>query len=412
MSRRSHIALFFLVFTLGFNGLYEGVGISSGSVKFVVFSVCCLFVTLELLGRRRFTLPVGVFVSVFFSFGVWLSLFSSGSYYSPITLLAAFQIYAPLILLGLLSTFLHKVEISLVTRLATVFMVLQLLASLVKFARFGQMEGMGIGTISVQAGSLSTFIVVLFVTVGCCARRTWVVALAFLSGLLFSVINEKRLGLIIVVVAFALWGLIRVKDAKSVFGATVFIVPVTVISFGAMYLAPLAIESLLDGRESSEFLSRVLDYLLQTDSAGEPIGRVAGILHFVGLAFEPDFFFGGPDPLFAFGSSLGGVESSQSEMMFRPSAALIIFMRVGLFGLLCWLAALYYLLSRLDSRFFILVAFVWVDFFVYSDNSLLSYFYIFSLFIAGKLSIEHRKSLRGDETQAAGAVEKFALQRE
>ena len=73
---------------------------------------------------------------------------------------------------------------------------------ILKLLLYGQEEGLGIGTMSIQAGSLSTFIV-FFISVLAIERKTngfllHCVMRFFCFAGLFAVVNEKRLGILIV----------------------------------------------------------------------------------------------------------------------------------------------------------------------------------------------------------------------
>ena len=206
----------------------------------------------------------------------------------------------------------------------TLFLNIQFLASIIKYIIVGTQEGLGIGTISVQAGSLSTFIVVLFVSFALSVRQTSQKIVLLLQALIFAYINEKRLGILIVALTCTIVSF-QLKNKFKANSRFVYLI------FGSIFSSFIAITlfsiniTILDGGTLLDFGDRVSLYLLQGSSDGIPIGRLAGIIWtLTQMSFET--LIKGLDPLMFFSSSLTDV-STIDEYIFRPSSFIIVFAR-------------------------------------------------------------------------------------
>ena len=161
-----------------------------------------------------------------------------------------------LLLIATLNLKLDASEHRTVQRFLVFMVALQLPAALVKFARIGIEEGGGIGTMSVQNGSLSTIMplaVVAFLLAGYC----WTGQARYLMGiplcLLFGILGEKRAVAFFFPIVLVFVALIWMSDTRgrqrllpfAGTGRAIFLVAfIAVLSLGGLFTAARALDSL------------------------------------------------------------------------------------------------------------------------------------------------------------------------
>ena len=380
-----------------FAGIYQLFGMPGSVIKLAIFVMILVFspfIYSLLRIKKTYSLKELFDLAFLFVLPLFLVLFQDN--FS--SRLSVFQSIVPVFIVYTFSIFINAHPIRDIRKLLTTFLSIQFFASIIKYVIAGTQEGGGIGTISVQAGSLSTFIVVLFLSVALSERRVRYKLLFLLQALIFAYINEKRLGIMLI----AFTGVIISYQLKDKFKANSRIF---YIIFGFLLSLFLGVSllnvnpTILDGMELFEFGNRVFYYLFQERSDGIPIGRLAGIKWtFSQVSLET--LIKGLDPLMFFSSSLTDVNTID-ENIFKPSGFLIVFSRTGLLGLISY-AWLFASLSENISMSKILFIYVLFDFLIYSDSIMVSYLYpiVISLYFHASFSksIQSNFSSCGDGT--------------
>ncbi|MDC3343063.1 hypothetical protein OAW22_02395 [Pseudomonadales bacterium] len=381
---------------LASSGLLEQAGFSAGAVKIGALAAV-VGTSFLLICLRRFELKVYPITLVLSGLIASMFCYVIYSYGFNVPVLAAFlQVFAPLVfffsfryLVGSSSDIRSQARIVDVQfKLTTVILSAQILAAVVKFALIGQEEGRGIGTLSVQAGSLSTFVVVLICTAGFWCKKLGVGIAVLAAAFFFAWVNEKRLGVLIVAVSFGLYfyfNLERLKSRGTRAALGCVALPVIVVVFN---YAAQSIDSILHGYSIWQLPLRVFDYLNQSDSSGNPIGRLAGLIYsFENPESKIQFLFG-TNPLFSFGSSALGIASSYADVGFRPSAFAVTFVRFGITGSLVWAIFFWHVLTKIlhEPKMYLFAFFIVIDFLIYSDNLFVSYFCMLSIYVAISIS--------------------------
>lgn len=390
-------SLFILLATfIASAGLMQLLGISSGVIKLgaLASSIGLAFLV---LCQRGFRLSIYPATSSLLFLLVILALYLLYRYGLNLPVFSSFlQVFGPIVFF-LLVRYLADSQVNRELReritnkyiLFVVFILTaQVLAAGFKLAVVGQDEGRGIGTLSVQAGSLSTFIVVLISSAGFWCKRLSVGFAVLSAALFFAWVNEKRLGVLIAAFSFGVYGYLNLHRIKTLLarGAVLSIaIPLFVVLF---YLALQSIDSILHGYSVWQLPVRIFDYLNQSDSSGRPIGRLAGLLYSFDRPSSMQDFLLGVQPLFSFGSSALGIASSYADVGFRPSAFVVTFVRFGVVGVFVWAILFVHVISRMthQPKLYLLALFVTFDFLIYSDNAFVSYFYMLSIYFAMFLS--------------------------
>ena len=381
-----HIVLFVFV---GLNGFLEFLGIPTAATKFLVLGLilCILFIhgleTRSKLHNQIFL----IFVIIYILFNI--HIFRSSSLILGVSL---FQILSPLILYYLLESLTSYSPRIISSRILIFFLALQITFALIKFIFVGQNEGQGIGTVSIQAGAVSAYVVVSFCLTAIVLnvnKQTAFLILGF--ALLFAFINEKRIGVLLIgFFAFIIFSDSRVYKFKIF---RYFLAIPLAIAFG--YVGSVALPSLLEGRSSVlQIFSRITEYLLLVNQNGEAIGRLAGLTQTV-LSLEgyEQFIFGkGPSEFLS--SSVAGL-TNNTNIGFNAVGSTILIGRFGFFGLAVVLGLMLLLLKRQRGRASRLLVFYMIfDIMIYSSGFFLSYLGVYLLLLFRSIEINQSIDLQ------------------
>lgn len=299
-------------------------------------------------------------------------------------MISLFQIFSPLIIFIFLNIITRDFNsLTFLMKLIIIFLTLQIFSALIKFLFIGINEGQGIGTLSVQAGSITTFIGALF-----CFFANYIKSLGryklhlliLLLGLVFVVINEKRLGTLIVVgfLIYAGFGhnskIKLINFFRGIFGI--------ILGITAFIIATTLIPTILEAYSVMQLGDRVFDYLNATYSDGRPIGRLAGLFQtFKELKNSNSLLFGlGPEKFLS--TNITGLTQ---ELTFNPVGLTVMIGRFGILGVIMISTFFIYLFSlgakNSTSRLFAL--YIIFDFIIYSNSIFLSYaiVFLYSIFL-------------------------------
>lgn len=386
ISRSSNFIFFSGVVLLLFNGLWEVAGIPTFLVKglFFVIIVCIFLVSLM---HHKVTMPadhVCILATIFVLFS-----FSVISHSMLIVGLSYFQIFGPIIILIITMCFLKSLDVARLENLFLYFVFLQLFAAIVKMILIGQSEGGGIGTLSIQAGSVSTFIVFFICLISLRYKKMFknrVYYFLLFGALFFSIVNEKRLGLIVVAVMGFLIMFIDNRGGLGSYSSNIFkgrrilqLVIASILALSLLVLGARYVPTLTEGYTLLKLVPRIISYLMYTNSEGIPLGRVAGMFStLVRLNAENGWIIGlGPTEFMS--SNL--VSGSTEIYSFRATGFTIVIARAGLVGIFIY--ALFFLSlwrvssSSLSIRLFVI--YLLFDFLIYSDTLFVSHGVIFLL---------------------------------
>ncbi len=386
------------------SGLWEFSGVPTFVVKGLFFLII-IGITLVSLMQKKLTMPAGHILILGTIFALFA--FSSLIYTAPIVALSYFQIFAPIIVFLIVMSLSKSLNVTRMEDFFLVFVFIQILAALVKLAVIGQSEGGGIGTLSVQAGSVSTFLVFFICLIamrrGAMGNRRLAYFLIF-GALLFSIINEKRLGLLVVTAmslmvitwrdhrSLASFGfnLLRVRNAMRLVLAGLF-------AAGLLALGARFVPSLTEGFSLLTLAPRIMAYLMQTTGDGTPLGRLAGLLHIFGRLGVENGWMIGLGPMEFMSSNL--TSASAEESTFRATGFSIVVARTGMAGLAIY--SLFFLslwrMSIFTMPVRLFVIYVFFDFLVYSDTLFVSHGVIFLL----SLMLLRDRKLRSPDGAAA-----------
>ena len=367
-----------IIFITGFiilllSGLWELVGIPTFMTKISFFAIILFISIVHLLNRR---LSISIFETLLLFILALYLLILYFIYPGLSTLISLFQVFSPIIILSLILSISNNLnnKFNFFEEYIKYFVILQIIAALIKLIIIGQGEGQGIGTISIQAGSLSTFIGFIICLFGLFHKSQGnfkLYLLFFVLAFLFVIINEKRLGILIVSALFffsAYYG----KGSKNYF-IKILLKPLLVISLSTVFifLGITFVPSIIEGFNLTNFDERVWQYLTATQSDGTAIGRLAGLIQTYELIVVNDKFYFGMGPETYLSSNISGV----TDEFFNPIALTIVLGRFGFTGLLIWLLYFGYLykISKVDSLLRIYVLYILLDFIIYSNSIFLSH---------------------------------------
>ncbi len=363
------------------NGLWELVGVPSSAVKGIyLFTISVSFFTLCFMHKNA-SMPMDhIFILslVFFLFCILVA-----KKFSIILILSYFQVFSPIFVFIFTTFNLRSFDTS---RLETVFfgfILVQILFAFIKLVMIGQGEGGGIGTLSIQAGSLATFITFFICLIGLRQKnmgRTQRGYILVACALLFALINEKRLGILIVSTFGMLMVLINSERSSAGVGfkilkwARTVRISIAIVCAGSiLFLGVRFVPSLVEGFSVFELLPRVASYLMQRSGEGVAIGRLAGLIDTVLLSIEETNWLFGKGVTEHFSSYF--LPNQNQISTFRASSFVITLTRFGLLGILIYTLFFWSLwrasASDLYNRMFILYLFF--DFLIYSDTLFVSH---------------------------------------
>lgn len=388
--------LCFLVLAL--SGVWEAIGISTWVIKLTNLIIIVTGFVLLLAGGQ---LRISVTILMTGVLGLAIAIISALRNPLDLVLLSYFQLFSPIIVFGLLMSILPAARQRLLVRILCFFLALQLLAAIVKLWTVGVSEGQGVGTLSIQSGSVSSFIVFLITMIALelhirgFPKR--IIITLFLAALFFTVVNEKRLGVLIIsgmaavtIIAHRdiklghLFSVLKNKTSvKRLISACALVV--VILNIGVWFLP-----SLVEGYSLDALPSRISSYVFQRDSGGKPLGRLAGSVDTVReLADQNQLLFGSGPSAFLH-SNLSTAGSEQSIAGFRATGATILVARAGAVGVFIYLTFFRYLWIRTRHSFAaqLGVVYLFLDFMLYSDAIFVSHgiFYIFVIFLLATIN--------------------------
>lgn len=357
------------------SGLLEFIGLPTALTKAsCLFFLLIVFVREVVLGHSK--VPVYALILVLFIMATMLIHLMSSNYLA--LSVSMFQIWSPFLVFYLLYS-LQGARSKDTSKILLFVLSLQMAAAMVKFIVVGQNEGQGVGTISIQSGSLSTYIVCIFcVTTLAFNASQKVVLICLVSALVFTIINEKRLGVVIVLI-FSMIHYLRFSGSAYRLVLT-FAMGIGLISL-TVYFGTRFIPSLLDGYSILEFDARVISYLMQTTENGEAIGRLAGSFQTLERLASKDALLFGLGPAEFLSSNITGT-SEMADVGFNVVGSTLVVARFGLVGFVMVLFSIYSLYKlQLNAAGKFLVGFVLFDFIIYSSAFFLSYISIYALIL-------------------------------
>lgn len=401
--RHSNFILVCGVVILLLNGIWEFLGFPTFSLKGLFFLVI-MSVTLISLGKNKLSMQID---HVLILSAITFLFFVATLFHSPLSVAVSyFQIFSPIIIFVLTISLFKTLDVSRTETLFLYFVLLQFIAALVKLFFVGQAEGRGIGTLSIQAGSISTFIVFFTCLIALryqSLKKKRLVYFLLFAALAFSIINEKRLGLL--VVAFMSFIIImrgsQIKlrvDGTSLLvnGSFVKILPASIFALFVLVVGANFVPTLTEEFSLWQLAQRISTYLLQINSDGVPVGRLSGMLSiFARLSDENSWIFG-LSPVEFMSSKLVATQAEISP--FRLTGFTLIIARTGLLGLFIYTIFFWSLLqiSALNMTGRLFVLYILFDFIIYSDTLFVSHGVIFLLCLM--LTKDRRKIQTSDST--------------
>lgn len=387
--RKSNIDIHLIVVLILFAGILEWFGISQGLTKLVVL-IIGMFCWIRSWNKYHF---VEQKFTVLVLSWMGFTAIASANKYGLDFIIPFIQVFGPIIFFVFVINTTNRIEANHLTTVAQIFVITQVSAALIKFLLVGQSEGLGIGTISIQAGSLSTLIAVYICYIATQKTNINYKFILLFSALGFAFVNEKRLG-ILLVLCFIFIETLNLKIKPKRFR------PLYILCSACFLLAILPqglklIPSILEGNSLSYLPMRVFHYLTATDSSGMPIGRIAGFIYTLGNFQSIGEVLFGKNIFFSFSSAIYSYSEVGDNLNFRPSAFLISLMRFGIFGSFLLLYVLYFILQKIEGKGALLFKlYLLIDFLIYSDNLFVNYVYIGGLmvFFMGSIIGEREKS--------------------
>ena len=207
--------------------------------------------------------------------------------------------------------------------------------------------------------------------------------LLFLA-LLFSIMNEKWLGLLVVSAMSALALVWRGHRSLASFGVNLFgvrnamrLMLASLLAIGLLALGAHFVPSLTEGFSLLTLGPRIMFYLMQTVSDGTPIGRLAGLFHVFGRLELENGWMIGLGPMEFMSSNL--TSSSAEGSTFRATGFTILIARAGMVGVFIY--SLFFLSSWRMAIFTtpvrLFVIYFFFDFLLYSDTLFVSHGVVF-----------------------------------
>ena len=373
--RWSGVAQTCLFIFVGLNGILELFGIPTAVTKFLLLGVVIgIFFIYGL--QNKFI--INMQMVLLFTTILLLSYAHISSSSSIVLAVSLFQVLSPLLLYYLLESLMTYSSRVISKRILIFWLALQILGALIKLFVIGQNEGQGIGTVSVQAGAVSAYVVVTFCLSAIVLNINKKTAILLLGlALLFALINEKRIG-ILVVGLFAY--LIFSKGHNFQVKSTRYFVAIP-LTVGILYVGSVAIPSLLDGMSVLQFGDRISTYLLMVNEDGTAVGRFAGLIQTISNLEGYGQLLFGNGPSMYLSSSVAGL-TNNTGLGFNAIGSSILIGRFGFFGLFLMLGLMIFLLKRQRgraSRF--LVLFMMFDIMIYSAGFFLSYLGVYVLLL-------------------------------
>ena len=403
---KENLLIISCIVLLLFSGVWQFFGMPTYAIKGLFFTILIAFCLFQFFqGQLRLTM--NAILTFYLILILMLVLLNQHS--KSLVLTSMFQIFSPLIIFHLLDAFLRNIDHNKAFRLLLFFLIIQISAAFIKLAVFGQGEGNGIGTLSIQAGSVSTFIVTVFCVLALHFRQRDMIfytALFFVGALLFAIINEKRLGILIVFtlvlfLGFNLqsWRFSGTQHTSRFIVRLGTILAVSLLAVFALLIGQLFVPTLTEGYTLLTIMPRIETYLFAIESDGTAIGRFAGMMQmFDDLQKHQTLFMGmGPDALL----STAVVEGKQQETSFRPVGMIIVMSRFGLVGLAIFAIFFFSLWRRstVNLASMILVAYIFLDFLFYSDSLFVSHAMQFILLLILRLPSSTQLLEVGTESQ-------------
>ena len=180
-----------------FAGIYQLLGVPGSFIKLAIFFLILMFspfIYSFFSFNKKYTIKELVDLALLIVLPLFLVLFQNDF----ASTLSVFQALSPLGIIYLFSIFVASHSTNDIRKLMTLFLNIQFLASIIKYIIIGTQRRSWNWYYFSQAGSLSTFIVVLFVSFALGVRQTSQKIVLLLQALIFAYINEKRLGILIV----------------------------------------------------------------------------------------------------------------------------------------------------------------------------------------------------------------------
>ena len=379
--RWSGVAQTCLFIFVGLNGILELFGIPTAATKFLLLGAV-IFIFLLYGLETRFIISKQMIL--LFTTILLLSYAHISSSSNIVLAVSLFQVLSPLVLYYLLESLMTYSSRVISKRILIFWLALQILGALIKLFVIGQNEGQGIGTVSVQAGAVSAYVVVTFCLSAIVLNVNKKTAILLLGlALLFALINEKRIGILVVgLCAFLIFS----KGHNFQVKLTRYFVAIP-LTVGILYVGSVAVPSLLDGMSVLQFGDRISTYLLMVNEDGSAVGRLAGLIQTISNLEGYGQLLFGSGPSMYLSSSVAGL-TNNTDLGFNAIGSSIVIGRFGFFGLFLLLGLMIFLLKRQRgraSRF--LVLFMMFDIMIYSAGFFLSYLGVYVLLLFRSIEI-------------------------
>lgn len=389
--RLSSVAQTCLFIFVGLNGILELSGIPTAVTKPILLGVIIVILLLHGLESR---VTFNKQMVLLFTTILLLSYAHISSSSSMILALSLFQVLSPLMLYYLLERLISHSPRVISERFLILWLGLQIIGALIKFFVTGQGEGQGIGTVSIQAGAVSAYVVVIFCLSAIVLNVNKKASLSLVGlALLFALINEKRIGILVVgffsYLIFAHGYQFQSKVAQYSLAIA--------LTFGVLFVGSSAIPSLLEGMSVLQFGERVWTYIFLVNEDGFAVGRLAGLIQTISNLVGYREIFLGNGPSMYLSSSVGGL-TNNTNLGFNAIGSSILIGRFGFFGLFLMSGLMFFLLKRQRgraSRF--LVLFMIFDIMIYSSGFFLSYLGVYILLLFRSIEMNrasHPRALR------------------
>ena len=368
------------------SGLWELLGAPNFVTKGIFFLIL-LGIALISITQQKLRMPAS-HISILSAIFV-LYAFSSILYSAPIVAVSYFQLFAPIIIFFISLSLLKTLNVARIEEFFLVFVFLQMGAALLKFILIGQSEGAGVGTISIQAGSASTFIGFFMCLVALRLSALGNRGLAYLvlfSAFLFVAINEKRLGILVVSLMSLFLLMWRGNQPSGSLALSFFslrtlshFIVGCIFALFLLIVGQQLIPTLTEGFNLLSLPQRIVSYIMAEASDGTPLGRVSGLFHIFGQLSEENKWMIGFGPMEFFSSNVFNVTAE--EPSFRPTGLAILIARTGLVGVVIY--ALFFLslwrMSAGSMPVWCFLTYIASDFIFYSDTLFVCHGVVFLL---------------------------------
>ncbi len=295
---QSNLISLIIIFTMAFSqGIFSFLGIPT-IVPRTIMELVIILLFMKAFCTKSLTKDRFIVFGLLPMLGLFLisilSVYVNNEQIFPFTLFCRHVFIFYCFFLALLNLKISETAISKVNNYLVFLFLIQVFANFVKLLTVGQEEGRGIGTMSMQAGSLTTMFTLfaLAFSYALYSFKRNIKYLVLMTGfLLFSLIGEKRAVVfylpVLLLVQTHFYAkrykskiplFLRVTHLKAVF--LIAIISLVSIYFASKMIYSLNPEQVRGGDFNVKFLAgKIVKYNLRTSSTGGQLGRYVTTVH-------------------------------------------------------------------------------------------------------------------------------------